>query len=219
MSVILFMVFFYNSKTALSQTEVVQPNEPVTTEVVDPQAPAETSTEAASPENAAGPIATQDNISSGQVGPPAAPSTAPSTEASSHTPVDLAYEPRPLRVPGRGLRIAGASVLGAGYGASLIMGLFMIDLSESDGAYYCIPLVGGYIMGGKVAGDVGDEGEVSIFMLASFPSIVQTAGLFVLIAGIIKGKRWKNKHPNATIASFVPVGPNGTPGLSVSGHF
>lgn len=128
-----------------------------------------------------------------------------------------AESPR-VQVPGRGLRIAGSSVLAGGYGASAIVGIALLDLGLDEGGFYLIPLVGGFIMGGTLASESSD-GKLGSFLLASFPSIVQTTGLLILIAGLRKEHKWKKEREGVTASSFVPVGPAGSAGLSVAGRF
>ncbi len=212
--VLLFTMVFCGLTQAVAQTDDTDPpeDEPEATaadQTIDPVVTDET--KAADPPSPAPEEAT----------PPAASNTetlavAPPLPPPAPVP---ANDPPPVRVPGRGLRIAGASVLGGGYGASLIWGLFMLDFGAEEGGYYLIPLVGGFIMGGKAVQGVDGDGSISAFMLASLPSIVQTAGLIVLLVGIGKGQKWKKEQANKAIASFVPIGPTGAPGLSISGHF
>ncbi|MCP4678679.1 MAG: hypothetical protein GY854_24850 [Deltaproteobacteria bacterium] len=214
--VFLFTINLCSLNGALAQTEGTEPPEgepedSAADQTEDPVVADET--EAADPpptaqEEAAPPAAS--NTETSEAAPPLPP------PAPAPAPVS---EPPPVRVPGRGLRIAGASVLGGGYGASMIWGLFMLDLGKEEGGYYFIPLAGGFIGGGKAVQGVDGDGRITAFMLASMPSIIQTAGLILLLVGIGKGQKWKKEQAYKTLASISPIGPAGAPGLSISGRF
>ncbi|MCP4604170.1 MAG: hypothetical protein GY847_27225 [Proteobacteria bacterium] len=165
-----------------------------------------------------------------------APPPKPPAQVLPASPPAL-YQPAMSRNPGRGLRIAGFSTLGGGYGSSLIMA--MIASGSDEGNFFYIPVVGSFIAGAKVVDDIvgfADSGPaLGLFILIGLPSITQLTGIALLTAGIVKNKKWKrrsrafsyrvvsadtdNKAKKDMTVSMVPVGPGGSPGLSLSGRF
>ncbi len=152
--------------------------------------------------------------------------TVPGPEAQELAVMDqspLVAEPpiqaKNTRKPGRGLIISGWAVFGGGYLISCVNGIMLVG--EEDRAWYLfIPVFGSamygvHIIDDNTNGDGFDPLIRFVGMLLFIPSIVQITGITLATLGHVKGARWKKQNAVA----FAPVGPGGTPGLSISGRF
>jgi hypothetical protein len=124
-----------------------------------------------------------------------------------------------VRMPGRGLVIAGWSLFGAGYLISATTGIIMWD-SVRYGWFPIIPVVGSAMYGVHLFSMEGDDAERTAYrmlgVLMFIPSIMQAGGLALAIAGHVRRSRWQREHGEF---AFFPIGPQNTPGLSLSGVF
>ena len=120
------------------------------------------------------------------------------------------------RKSGRPLIVSGAALLGAGYGASAIVGGMLLDAGADDAAYMFIPIVGSPIFLGRVLSDVEYDGPAVMLSLAMLaPAVAQVTGTALLATGLVKRSRY-NKENAVAVSPFI------TPdisGLAVSATF
>ena len=120
------------------------------------------------------------------------------------------------RRSGRPLIISGATLLGAGYGASAIVGGMLLDAEADDAAYMFIPIVGSPIFLGSVLSDVDYDGPTFMLSLALItPAIAQVAGIALLATGLVKRSRYKKENAVAISPLIAP----GISGFAVSAVF
>ena len=125
-------------------------------------------------------------------------------------------EKEETRRSGKPMIVSGASLLGAGYGASAIVGGMMLDGGSNDAAYMFIPLVGSPITLTRILSDSDYNGPTFMLSLAMLaPAICQVTGTALLATGLVKRSRYNKERSVAVTPIITPE----LSGLSVSATF
>lgn len=149
-----------------------------------------------------------------------------------YSPPPTAYTPpqqQRVRIPGRGLRIAGVVTTASSYGLALLVGVALLSAGDEDewggtrnfvdwGWKLMLPVVGPAVA--ATTNDTG--GEAVIFWLWS---AIQVAGITMLSIGYARRARWLRENgtdeeePQAEAPSFGIALLPGPGGLSLGGYF
>jgi hypothetical protein len=134
--------------------------------------------------------------------------------------------------PKRGLLRAGIITFSAGYVAAVGNGIYWIARGIPElGAYYFIPIAGPAIASGMLFGASNNEWLGPFFVLMGIPGLAFTAaqivGVSLFTVALVKPQQHQKRKDYssrygdkpAPILTAVPVGPQGSHGISLSLRF
>lgn len=172
-------------------------------------------------------------------GPTPAPPAATegwSWRATPPPPPSIPAFNRPQKDEGKGLRIAGWAMLGAGYLVSAWVGavIYIVnddveksaddDNVDRDEAWYLFIPIGGSLAYGISRGrEIATKDYLEgvgrfVGIILTIPTLIQSAGFCLAIAGHSMGKK-KDREDDGPLLAAAPVGPGGSIGFSMSGSF